>query len=51
MDLRRVLRANPLDEAPLLDAIQEAMELKPKGHEFDLNAKPILFRHMNATGG
>lgn len=51
MDLRRVLRANPLDEAPLLEAIQEAMNLKPKGHEFDLNAKPILFRHMNATGG
>lgn len=51
MDLRRVLRANPLDEEPLLEAIQEAMSLKPKGHEFDLNAKPILFRHMNATGG
>ncbi len=51
MDLRRVLRAHPLDEAPLLAAIQEAMSLKPKGHEFDLKAKPILFRHMNATGG
>ena len=21
------------------------------GHEFDLTAKPVLFRHMNATGG
>lgn len=51
VDLRRVLRANPLDDAPLLAALQDAMQIKPKGHEFDLNAKPILFRHMSATGG
>jgi cyclic pyranopterin phosphate synthase len=51
VDLRRVLRANPLDDAPLLAALQQAMDIKPEGHEFDLNAKPILFRHMNATGG
>lgn len=51
VDLRRVLRANPLDDAPLLAALQDAMQIKPKGHEFDLAAKPILFRHMSATGG
>lgn len=51
VDLRRVLRANPLDDEPLLQAIKDSMNIKPKGHEFDLNAKPILFRHMNATGG
>ena len=51
MDLRRVLRANPLDDAPLRQAIIQSMELKPKGHEFDLTSQPVLFRHMNATGG
>ncbi|MEZ5536781.1 MAG: GTP 3',8-cyclase MoaA [Thiolinea sp.] len=51
VDLRRILRANPLDDEPLLAALQDAMQIKPKGHEFDLTAKPILFRHMNATGG
>ncbi|MEW8027649.1 MAG: GTP 3',8-cyclase MoaA [Candidatus Thiodiazotropha sp.] len=51
MDLRRVVRANPLDDEPLRQAIIDAMEIKPKGHEFDLTAKPVLFRHMNVTGG
>ncbi|MES9990072.1 MAG: GTP 3',8-cyclase MoaA [Candidatus Thiodiazotropha endolucinida] len=51
MDLRRVVRANPLDDEPLRQAIIDAMDIKPKGHEFDLTAKPVLFRHMNVTGG
>ncbi|PIE00283.1 MAG: GTP 3',8-cyclase MoaA [Thiothrix nivea] len=51
VDLRRVLRANPLDDAPLLAALQNAMQIKPQGHDFDLDTQPILFRHMNATGG
>ncbi|MES9991598.1 MAG: GTP 3',8-cyclase MoaA [Candidatus Thiodiazotropha sp.] len=51
VDLRRVVRANPLDDAPLHRAIIDAMDIKPKGHEFDLTAKPVLFRHMNVTGG
>lgn len=51
MDLRRVLRANPLDDAPLRAAIHESMQIKPRGHEFDLTSQPVLFRHMNATGG
>ncbi|MEZ5449939.1 MAG: GTP 3',8-cyclase MoaA [Thiolinea sp.] len=51
VDLRRVLRSHPLDDEPVRAAIIEAMSIKPKGHEFDLSAKPILFRHMNATGG
>jgi len=50
-DLRQLARANPLDDQPLHQAIINAMELKPKGHEFDLHAKPVLFRHMNTTGG
>ena len=51
VDLRRVLRANPLDDEPVKAAIIAAMGIKPQGHDFDLTVKPILFRHMNATGG
>ena len=51
MDLRRVLRANPLDDESVKRAIMESMTLKPKGHEFDLAAQPVLLRHMNTTGG
>ncbi|MBK5938080.1 GTP 3',8-cyclase MoaA [Halochromatium roseum] len=51
MDLRRVLRANPLDDAAVKRAIIKSMAIKPEGHDFNLEAKPVIFRHMNATGG
>jgi cyclic pyranopterin phosphate synthase len=51
VDLRRILREQPGDEQALQQAIIGSMAIKPKGHEFDLQAKPIIFRHMNATGG
>jgi cyclic pyranopterin phosphate synthase len=51
VDLRHVLRAHPGDMERLKGAIVAAMAIKPKGHEFKLEAKPIIFRHMNATGG
>ena len=51
VDLRAVVRANPGDDAALKQAICEAMEIKPLGHDFDLSAKPVIFRHMNHTGG
>jgi cyclic pyranopterin phosphate synthase len=51
VDLRKVLRANPNDNEKLKQAIRDAMLIKPKGHEFDLTEKPIIFRHMNVTGG
>jgi len=51
VDLRRIVRAHPLDDEPLRQAILDSMQIKPKGHEFDLEAKPVIFRHMNATGG
>ena len=50
-DLRHVVRANPGDDDALKQAIVAAMALKPKGHEFDLNEQPVIFRHMNHTGG
>lgn len=50
-DLRRALRANPLDDEAVKKAIVKAIGFKPQGHDFDLAAKPIIFRHMNETGG
>jgi cyclic pyranopterin phosphate synthase len=51
VDLRRVIRAHPGDDAKLKQSIVESMSLKPKGHEFDIQAKPVIFRHMSSTGG
>ena len=50
-DLRRVLRAHPGDDDRLRDAIRASMAIKPRGHEFDLQEHPVIFRHMNHTGG
>lgn len=50
-DLRRALRANPLDDERVKQAIVAAMSLKPRGHDFDLGAQPVIFRHMSVTGG
>lgn len=51
VDLKRVLRANPGDEARLRAAIVAAMAIKPERHEFTLQEKPVIFRHMSVTGG
>ena len=51
VDLRRVVRANPLDDTPLRDALIQSMDIKPEGHEFSLGEQPIIFRHMSSTGG
>ncbi|MGB1108741.1 MAG: GTP 3',8-cyclase MoaA [Gammaproteobacteria bacterium] len=51
MDLRHVVRSHPGDDATLRQAIIDSMTIKPKGHEFDLNSQPVIFRHMSHTGG
>jgi cyclic pyranopterin phosphate synthase len=51
VDLRRVVRANPEDDGALRRAIVASMDIKPRGHDFDLQAQPVIFRHMNHTGG
>lgn len=51
VDLRKVLRANPENNEKLKQAIRDSMAIKPKGHEFYLTEKPLIFRHMNVTGG
>ena len=53
-DLREVLRTSPNDDAPLHDAIREAISRKPKGHDFDISkrgAAPAVSRPMSMTGG
>ena len=51
VDLRHVIRSHPSDMDRLKQAIRTSMDIKPKGHEFDLRAKPVIFRHMSSTGG
>ena len=51
VDLRQVIRAHPGDMQRLKQALRRSMHIKPKGHEFDLSVKPVIFRHMNMTGG
>ncbi len=53
VDLRSPIR-NSESDGPLLEAIDGAINKKPKGHEFvidETNAEPSLARHMNVTGG
>tara|TARA_R110002111_G_scaffold1495_6_gene10219 strand:- start:3909 stop:4808 length:900 start_codon:yes stop_codon:yes gene_type:complete len=51
MDLKRVLRANPIDLNKVKQALIDSMAIKPKGHDFDLTEQPVIFRHMSVTGG
>lgn len=51
VDLRKVVRAFPGDDEKLKQTIRDAMLIKPAGHEFNLTEKPVIFRHMNVTGG
>jgi len=50
-DLRRVVRAHPGDDEALRRAIVQSMQIKPRGHNFDLNTQEVILRHMNVTGG
>ena len=53
-DLRAPLRSNPKDNAPLRQAIHDAISLKPKGHDFDYSRQKAdgqVTRHMSHTGG
>ena len=51
-DLRAPLRSG--DDALLMDAIDEAIGRKPKGHDFVIDRRrkaPAVGRHMSVTGG
>jgi cyclic pyranopterin phosphate synthase len=52
-DLRKPLRASP-DDVLVSTAIDHAIGLKPKGHDFIIDRRhnrPSVNRHMNVTGG
>lgn len=51
IDLKRVLRANPTDLNKVKQALIGSMDIKPKGHDFDITEQPVIFRHMSVTGG
>ncbi len=51
IDLRAVVRDHPGDIERIKQAIRDSMAIKPLGHEFTLTEQPLIFRHMNATGG
>ncbi len=51
VDLMPILRGTG-DDAPLRQAILDSMQIKPKGHDFDLRrAQPSVVRFMSMTGG
>ncbi|ETW11758.1 molybdenum cofactor biosynthesis protein A [Roseivivax marinus] len=53
-DLRSALRNHPASDAPLEEAIREAISRKPKGHDFDYSRQTVdgrVSRHMSHTGG
>jgi len=50
-DLRQLVRSCPEDNTLLREAIINAMNIKPQGHNFDVYSKPVILRHMNVTGG
>ncbi|MGH8120137.1 MAG: GTP 3',8-cyclase MoaA [Gammaproteobacteria bacterium] len=51
VDLRQVIREHPGNGDMLKQAIRDSMAIKPKGHDFNLAARPVILRHMNVTGG
>ncbi len=51
VDLRAIMRRYPGDHTRLKQAIIESMDIKPKGHDFNVQEQPIIFRHMSVTGG
>ena len=52
IELLPILRANPNNDAPIIDAIINSMKIKPQGHDFDLKrAQPAVVRFMSHTGG
>ncbi len=52
VELMPLLRANPNNDAPVIQAILDSMRVKPKGHDFDLRrAEPAVVRFMSHTGG
>ncbi len=50
IDLRAMLRSGKSDYE-ITQAIHQALQRKPEKHRFSISEKPVIFRHMNYTGG
>ncbi len=51
IDLKHIIRTNPGNMTLVKQAIINSMDIKPKGHDFDINQSPEIIRYMNMTGG
>jgi len=51
IDLKQVLLDHPGNLEMLKAAIVRSMDMKPRGHDFNLSAQPVILRYMNMTGG
>jgi len=51
VDLKRIIRDHPYDTELLHETIIRALDIKPRGHEFNIRTHEVLLRHMNMTGG
>lgn len=49
-DLRALLCRHPIDDRPLLEAIDRALLHKPQHHDFSASAEVQVLRSMNASG-
>lgn len=51
LDMRRLMRQHPGDDAPVREALERALLYKPARHEFSVDGEVQVLRFMNATGG
>ncbi|MDD2047646.1 GTP 3',8-cyclase MoaA [Pseudomonas putida] len=51
LDLRGLLRRYPLDDRPIVDAVQRALRGKPLRHDFNVGGEVQILRFMNMSGG
>jgi len=51
LDLRGLLRRYPLDDQPLINAVQKALLGKPLRHDFNPEGEVQILRFMNMSGG
>ncbi|WP_024780379.1 GTP 3',8-cyclase MoaA, partial [Pseudomonas corrugata] len=51
LDLRGLLRRYPLDDQPVIQAVQHALRGKPLRHDFNPDGEVQIVRFMNMSGG
>ncbi|MDD1016471.1 GTP 3',8-cyclase MoaA [Pseudomonas rubra] len=51
LDLRGLLRRYPLDDQPIINALQQALRRKPLRHDFNPQGEVQILRFMNMSGG